>query len=228
MLGSKFTKFLSFLKQKISFFQILRYFSMLWDITPLYLFYLKFYTNLVKFQMSSRKSEILHFSGFLLSKSYKVSPKTWGIELNFIRAPKNLKNYTFMGPFCLNYIMFQLENFIEIMCHDTEGWCKISWKFEGNLTLGLKKNIKNLVNFHAINRKFAIWWAPFVRSIYCLSKRIQWSYVSWHWRVMQYLKKNWLVFWKMTKGIWLIFMGASTSLKTWTLMGSFCPKHIKF
>ena len=56
----------------------------------------------------------------------------------------------------------------------------------------------NLVNFHAINRKFAIWWAPFVQSIYCLSKRIQWSYVSWHWRVMQYLKKNWLVFWKMT------------------------------
>ena len=23
------------------------------------------------------------------------------------------------------------------------------------------------------------------------------SYVSWHWRVMQYLKKNWLVVWKM-------------------------------
>ena len=125
---------------------------MLWDITPLYLFYLKFYvlstkgahqgTNLVKFQMSSRKSEILHFSGFLLSKSYKVSPKTWGIELNFIRAPKNLKNYTFMGSFCLNYIMFQLENFIEIMCHDTEGWYKISWKFEGNLTLGLKRTLR--------------------------------------------------------------------------------------
>ena len=48
-------------------------------------FQLKFYTlltkrayqstNLVKFQVSSRKSETLCFDGFLLSKSYKVSAK---------------------------------------------------------------------------------------------------------------------------------------------------------
>ena len=32
-------------------------------------------TNLVKFHVSSRKSKILHFDGFLLSRSYKVSAK---------------------------------------------------------------------------------------------------------------------------------------------------------
>ena len=41
------------------------------------------------------------------------------------------------------------------------------------------------------------------------------------------LKKNWLVTWKMTLGIWLIFMRAVKSLKNCTLIGSFHPKHIK-
>ena len=29
-------------------------------------------------------------------------------------------------------------------------------------------------------------------------KKVQGSYLSWHWRFMQNLKKNWLVLWKMT------------------------------
>ena len=41
------------------------------------------------------------------------------------------------------------------------------------------------------------------------------------------LKENWLVTWKMTLGIWLIFMRAVESLKNCTLIGSFHPKHIK-
>ena len=128
VLRSKFTKFLCFLKQKISsssnsasLFSVMRRNSSI-------LFYLKFYilstkgtyesTNLVKFHVSSRKSEILHFDGFLLSKSYKVS-----------------------------------------------------------------------------------------------AKKVQKSYLSWHWRVMQSLKKNWLVVSNMTWGIWRIFTQPLKSLK---------------
>ena len=75
---SKFTKFLLFMKQEISFssnfaslFIVIRHNSSV-------LFWLKFYTllakrpypstNLVKFHASSKKSEILHFNGLLLSK----------------------------------------------------------------------------------------------------------------------------------------------------------------
>ena len=36
-------------------------------------------------------------------------------------------------------------------------------------------------------------------------KKVQRRYLSWHWRVMQNLKKNWLVVWKMTWGMWQIF-----------------------
>ena len=59
-------------------------------------------------------------------------------------------------------------------------------------------------------------------------KNIQRSYLSWHWRVMQNLKKNWLVVWKMTWGIWQIFTRALESLKIGILMGSFNPKLKKY
>ena len=83
VLRSKFTKFLSFFKQQIRFssnfvslFSVMRRnFSII--------FWLKFYilspkgvyqsTNLVKFHVSRRKSEILLFYRFLFSKSYKVT-----------------------------------------------------------------------------------------------------------------------------------------------------------
>ena len=40
--------------------------------------------------------------------------------------------------------------------------------------------------------------------------KVQTSYLSWHWGVMQILKKNWLVVWK----------------KTWEF-GKFSPEHLK-
>ena len=54
-----------------------------------------------------------------------VSKMAWRIGWTFIRALKSLKNCTLMGSFCPKHIMFQLENFRGIMCHDAEGWCKI-------------------------------------------------------------------------------------------------------
>ena len=55
-------------------------------------------------------------------------------------------------------------------------------------------------------------------------KKVQRSYLSWHWRVIQNLKKNWLVVWKMTSGIWQIFTRTLESVKIGTFMGPFCQK----
>ena len=83
--SGKIHRILSFLKQEISFSSN---FASLFSVTNhssvcSILFYLKFYilltkrdyqsTNLGKFHVSSRKSEILHFEGFVLSKSNKFS-----------------------------------------------------------------------------------------------------------------------------------------------------------
>ena len=55
---------------------------------------------------------------------------------------------------------------------------------------------------HSKILKFAF-WETFLSKVHNVwGKKLQKSYVSWHWTVMQYLKKNWLVVWKMTWGIW--------------------------
>ena len=56
-------------------------------------------------------------------------------------------------------------------------------------------------------------------------KKVQRSYLSWPWRVVQNLKKNWIVIWKMTWGIWQIFIRTRESVKISTFMESFCPKQ---
>ena len=42
-------------------------------------------------------------------------------------------------------------------------------------------------------------------------KKLQTSYISWHWGAMHNLRKNWLVVWKMTWGIWQIFIRTTES-----------------
>ena len=57
----------------------------------------------------------------------ELSKMAWGLGWTLIRAFKSLKNCTLIGFFSPEYIIFQLEHFIGIMSHGTEGWCKI-WK----------------------------------------------------------------------------------------------------
>ena len=109
--------------------------------------------NLVNFQPTTQKSENFTSMGYFCPKYMRLELKryrgvvfhnteqwckiwinpdlvgskvAWEIGLTFIRALNSLKNYTRMGFFCANHIMFQLENFNEIMCHDTERWW-INW-----------------------------------------------------------------------------------------------------
>ena len=72
------------------------------------------------------------------------------------------------------------------------------------------------------NRFFWIWWIliwalkrlkklHFDWSLLCKvynvwHEKVLRRYISWHWRVMQNLKKNWLVVWKITWGNWEIFI----------------------
>ena len=50
------------------------------------------------------------------------------------------------------------------------------------------------------------------------AKKVQRSYLSWRWRLMQNLKKNWLVEWKLTWRTWQNFTRAlskATKLRLW-------------
>ena len=98
-------------------------------------------------------------------------------------------------------------------------------KFKGKLTCGLKNALRNLIKFHGSSRKS--WNSNFdglllSKAYKDLDEKVKKSYVSWHWRVMQSLKKNWLLVPKMTWGIWWILMWAVASLKICTFMCYFC------
>ena len=120
--------------------------------------------NLVNFNLSSGKSEHLHFHVLLLSIAYKVSAKkvqknffswhwkeiqtlkkkclfvwkmTWGIWWTLTRVAESLKIYTLMDYFCTNYVVFELKK-------NTEELCRGKW-YNG---------VSNLVNFHTSSWKF--------------------------------------------------------------------------
>ena len=98
-------------------------------------------------------------------------------------------------------------------------------KFKGKLTCELKNDIRNLVNFHASSWKsenMYFDWIHLSKTCKYLDEKVQKSYVSWHWRVMQSLKKNWFLVPKMTWGIWWVLMRAVASLELCTFMCYFC------
>ena len=60
------------------------------------------------------------------------------------------------------------------------------------------------------------------------AKNLQGSYVSWQWRMIQNLKRNWLVSSKLTWGIWRILTQALENLKNLLFNWLLWPKYIMF
>ena len=83
----------------------------------------------MRFELKKYRGVIFHdteqWCKIWINPDLVVSKMAWGIGWTFIRALKSLKICALMGSFFPNHTMFQLEIFIGIMCHDTEGWCKI-------------------------------------------------------------------------------------------------------
>ena len=104
-------------------------------------------------------------------------------------------------------------------------------KFDKKLAHCLKNDMKNLVNFNAsISKSDNLHYDVLLLSIaYKVSaKKVQKSYLSWQWRVIQTLNKNSFFVWKMTWEIWWILTQAVENLKICTLMVHFCQKYVTF
>ena len=103
---------------------------------------------------------------------------------NFDWTFESLKTSTLIGSFWSKYIMFELENYRGVTSHDTERLCNIKRKIPGCL----KNDIRNLINFHARsceseNLQFDA--VVLLKAYKVLDEKVQKSYVSWHWRVIQ-------------------------------------------
>ena len=109
---------------------------------------------------------------------------------------------------------------------------KIDKKFEGKLTCASKNEIKNLANFHQSTWKSQNWdvYGILLSKVEnLLAYNLQGSYVSWQWRMMQKLKRNWLVSSKLTWGIWRILIWILENLKNLRFNGlCLWQKYIMF
>ena len=112
-------------------------------------------------------------------------------------------------------------------------WSCVSWqwrviqKFKRNWLVVLKLTWNSQILTRALEKCkkcFCFNWLLVTKVYIVWATRVQRSYLSWHWGVMQILKKDWPVVWKKTWEIWQIFTRALESVKIGTLMGSFCPK----
>ena len=143
MLRPKFTKILSFFKQKISFssnfasiFSDMRHnSSMLFLAGISYTFKQR---NLSKYKLGEiwrEQSKVWNFAlwWFLLSKSYKVSAKTVQKSyLSWLKSDAKLKEkltFGFKYDMCEiwrpKYARFELQKYRGVIFHDTEQWCRI-------------------------------------------------------------------------------------------------------
>ena len=153
-----------------------------------------------------------------LKKSWLVvSNGMWSL-VNFHPTTQKSENFTSMGYFCPYYRRFELKNTEELssMRLDSDAKfdlvvSKMAWGIGWTFIRALK-SLKNCVLMGSFSPKHMFQLEHF-RGI-----------MSWHGRVRQDLKENWLV---ACKRIWLIFMSTVESLKICTFMGSFCSEHNK-
>ena len=81
-------------------------------------------------------------------------------------------------------------------CHNTEEWCKIwggpdlcfeKWHEEFSEIWPNTRKSQNLhFNGLLLTKIYNVW-----------ARKLEKRYVSWRWSAMEYLRKNWLVVWKM-------------------------------
>ena len=98
VLGSKFIKFSSFLKQQISFS---------WN-----------FASIVSVMRYKNSSVLFYLKFYILSTKKSLSRSKFG-EI------KNLKFGTLMGSFHQSNIKFQLKKYRSVMSNDIEEWCKV-------------------------------------------------------------------------------------------------------
>ena len=114
------------------------------------------------------------------------------------------------------------KNYRGVISHYPEDWCKI-WR-KTDLFQKWQEFRKIWPKHSKIYKTCTFICSYCAKYLMFNLKKVQRSYLSWHWMVMQNLKKNWLVVWKMIWGIWQIFTRALQSLKIGTLIRFFNPK----
>ena len=109
--------------------------------------------------------------------------------------------------------MFELRKYREVIFHDAKEWCKI-WR-KSDLWFGKwHEEFGKFSPEHMKVSKFGLLLGPFIQSRKNVwAWNLQGCYVLWKWRIIQNLKRNWLVYSILKWGIWQILTEALKKLK---------------
>ena len=166
MVGWKFTKFLmSYLKPQVSFsLDFVSLFSVMRDNSSI-LFSLKLYIIWTKGAHQSAK-----FQTFDCSR--EISPNLYFHRLLFLKVYK-ISAKESIEQWCLMALTNEAK-FEEKLKTIRRSWFILIWALD------------ILKNFHFD-------WLLLCKVYNVWTKQVQRSFLSWHWKMMQNLKKNWLV-----------------------------------
>ena len=138
-----------------------------------------------------------------------------------IRAFKSLGICILISSFCLKHIKIYVSCLMK-MVSDA--------KFHKKLTLVFQNDMRYLVYFNASSGKSENLHFDVVLLLSIAykasAKKVQKNDLSWHGKYIQTLKKNWILVWKMTWGIWWNLTQAVEILKIWPLMDYFCKMYV--
>ena len=125
--------------------------------------------------------------------------------VNFNASSDNSENLHFDVLLLSKVYHVWTKNCRGIMCHNAEEWCKI-WRRTDSCFGKWHEGFRKLWPNSRKSQNLPFNGLLFMKVYNVSAKKVQRSYVSYHWRMMQNLKRNWLVLWKMTWGIWRILI----------------------
>ena len=102
--------------------------------------------------------------------------------------------------------MYELKTYRGVMCHGNEEWFKI-WKGIDLSVQNWREEFDEFWPKHSkISKICTLMGCFWPKYIMFELKKVQRSYVWWHWKLMQNLKEKWLVVSKITWRIGQIFV----------------------
>ena len=138
----------------------------------------------------------------------------WGIWRILTWALKNLKNLNFNELLLTKvYNVWAKKKYRGVMFDCTEDWCKI-WRQIDLYLLKWHEEFGKFSSEHVRKSKNRVfYWVLLSKVENVCAWSLPGSYVSWEWRMIQSLKRNWLVHSKLTWVIWRILSRALENLE---------------
>ena len=119
---------------------------------------------------------------FVVSKMTRI----WWILIGALKSPKNLH---FDMPFP---VMFDLKKSSGVIFHDTREWCKIlkeNWLLLSKMTWRIWEIFTRALE----SLKIGTLMGFFCPKLKMHELKIYWGVAPWEWRIVQKLKRNWLL-----------------------------------